>query len=87
LELKKMSEINKPLSLLERSVGGKILVRLKGNRSLRGTLEAYDSHLNLIIEKAEELLENGPKELGRTIVRGDNVILVSPPPLNNKQKL
>jgi small nuclear ribonucleoprotein len=87
LELKKMSEINKPLSLLERSVGGKILVRLKGNRSLRGTLEAYDSHLNLIIEKAEELLENGSKELGRTIVRGDNVILVSPPPLNNKQKL
>ncbi|MEX2721048.1 MAG: LSM domain-containing protein [Candidatus Wukongarchaeota archaeon] len=82
-----MSEINKPLSLLERSVGGKILVRLKGNRSLRGTLEAYDSHLNLIIEKAEELLENGSKELGRTIVRGDNVILVSPPPLNNKQKL
>ena len=81
-----MSEINKPLSLLERSVGGKILVRLKGNRSLRGTLEAYDSHLNLIIEKAEELLENGSKELGRTIVRGDNVILVSPPPLNNKQK-
>ncbi|MFX0161876.1 MAG: LSM domain-containing protein [Candidatus Hodarchaeota archaeon] len=81
-----MSEINKPLSLLERSVGGKILVRLKGNRSLRGTLEAYDSHLNLIIEKAEELLENGSKELGRTIVRGDNVILVSPPPLNNKTK-
>ena len=80
-----MTEINKPLSLLERSVGGKILVRLKGNRSLRGTLEAYDSHLNLIIEKAEELLENGSKELGRTIVRGDNVILVSPPPLNNKK--
>lgn len=81
-----MTEINKPLSLLERSVGGKILVRLKGNRSLRGTLEAYDSHLNLIIEKAEELLENSSKELGRTIVRGDNVILVSPPPLNNKAK-
>jgi len=80
-----MTEINRPLSLLERSVGGKILVRLKGNRSLRGTLEAYDSHLNLIIEKAEELLENGSKELGRTIVRGDNVILVSPPPLNNKK--
>ena len=67
--------------LLEESLGKVVLVRLKGNRSLRGRLKGFDQHLNLVLEDAEDISNpNDPKKLGVIIVRGDNVVLISPAP-------
>ncbi len=57
-----------------------VLVRLKGGRMLKGTLKSYDQHLNLVLADAEELENGGSRPLGTILVRGDNVVLISPAP-------
>ncbi len=67
--------------LLEQSLGKIVLVRLKGHRSLRGRLKGFDQHLNLVLEDAEDISNpNDAKKLGVIVVRGDNVVLISPAP-------
>lgn len=74
-----MSEMT--IKLLEESLGKIVLVRLKGGRSLRGKLRGFDQHLNLVIEETEDISDKeNTKKLGVIIVRGDNVIIISPPP-------
>lgn len=74
-----MSEMT--TQLLEESLGKTVLVRLKGGKSLRGKLKGFDQHLNLVLEETEETTSaENVKKLGVIIVRGDNVILISPPP-------
>jgi len=74
-----MSEMT--TQILEESLGKTVLVRLKGGKSLRGKLKGYDQHLNLVLEETEDTTSaENLKKLGVIIVRGDNVILISPPP-------
>ncbi|MFW9914309.1 MAG: LSM domain-containing protein [Candidatus Thorarchaeota archaeon] len=77
-----MDKLQKPLDLLQRSLNKTILLRLRGNREVRGILRSYDAHLNLVLEEAE-ILESGSSEggeqLGKIVLRGDNVVLISPP--------
>ena len=74
-----MSEMT--TQILEESLGKTVLVRLKGGKSLRGKLKGYDQHLNLVLEETEDTTSaENVKKLGVIIVRGDNVILISPPP-------
>ena len=64
--------------ILQEALGGTVLVRLKGGREVRGILKSFDQHLNLVLDNAEEMKENRSRKLGLIIVRGDNVVLVSP---------
>ncbi|MBS7641346.1 MAG: LSm family protein [Candidatus Bathyarchaeia archaeon] len=69
------------MQLLEESLGKIVLIKLRGGRSIRGKLQGFDQHLNLVLEKAEDVTDaENVKELGLIIVRGDNVIMISPPP-------
>ena len=80
---KSQQRLNKdrPMELLSMSLNGIVLVKLKGGRQLRGKLKNYDAHLNLTLEEAEEIVDEGPNNnLGTIILRGDNVIIISPPP-------
>jgi small nuclear ribonucleoprotein len=55
------------------------MVELKGNREYRGILDGYDPHMNLVLKNAEELVNKEViRKLPITIVRGDNVIYISP---------
>ena len=74
-----MSEIaNK---IFEESLNKVVLVQLKGGRTVRGKLYSYDQHMNLVMEDTEDITEaDKVKKLGTLIVRGDNVVLISPPP-------
>jgi len=64
---------------LNDSIGKEVLVVLKDNISIRGTLKAFDVHMNVVLEKAQQL-ENGEAKTnyGKLILRGDNVVLISP---------
>ncbi len=64
--------------LLQKSLGSMVLVKLKGGREVRGVLRSFDQHLNLVLDDAEELRESKTRKLGLIIVRGDNVVLISP---------
>ena len=66
---------------LETSMGKVVLIKLKGGKVIRGNLQGFDQHMNLALEKAEEVAEDGQATaLGTLIVRGDNIIMISPPP-------
>ncbi len=67
--------------MLEDSLEKLVLVRLRGGRSIRGKLKGFDQHMNLVLEDAEEASDNeNIEKIGTMIVRGDNVIIVSPSP-------
>ena len=69
------------VKVLDESVGKVVLIKLKGGKVIRGSLQGFDQHMNLALEKAEEVSDNGqPNSLGTLIVRGDNIIMISPPP-------
>ncbi|TFG31883.1 RNA-binding protein [Candidatus Thorarchaeota archaeon] len=76
----------KPMELLQTSIGSQVLVELKGKKIIRGKLRGFDTHLNLILEDAEEIStdaetnEQTIQQVDTVIVRGDNVVIVSPPP-------
>jgi len=67
--------------ILEKNLGQVVIVRLKGGKKIRGKLKGFDQHLNLVLEDAEDITDaNEVKKLGEIIVRGNNVIIISPPP-------
>ena len=69
----------KPLSVINQSLGKNILAELKYQREYRGTLDGYDPHMNLVLRGAEEYIGGELKrKLDMVIVRGDNVIYISP---------
>ena len=54
-------------------------MELKAKRSYRGILEGYDPHMNIVLKNAEEVINGSvTRKLEQTIVRGDNVIYISP---------
>jgi small nuclear ribonucleoprotein len=74
-----MSEMT--TKILEESLGRIVLIRLRGGRKLRGKLKGFDQHLNLLLEETEDITNaQKTRKLGTIILRGDNVVIVSPPP-------
>lgn len=69
----------RPFDLLNSSIGKEVLVQLKGQLTIRGTLKAFDVHMNIVLENAEQLVDGQTKtKYGKLILRGDNVIMISP---------
>ncbi|GMH48638.1 hypothetical protein TrVE_jg14483 [Triparma verrucosa] len=88
-----MSSISAPLDLIRLSLDERVYVKCRSSRELRGKLHAYDQHLNMVLSDVEETVERVEvdeetdevivKKESRSVdmlfVRGDVVILVSPP--------
>ncbi|MEM3383569.1 MAG: LSm family protein [Nitrososphaerales archaeon] len=73
--------IDMAIKVLDESLGKVVLIKLKGGKVIRGTLLGFDQHMNLLLENSEEIQEEGnTSALGTIVVRGDNVIMISPPP-------
>ena len=69
------------VKVLDESINKIVLIKLKGNKTIRGTLLGFDQHMNLLLDKSEEIPSDGDaKSLGTIVVRGDNVVMISPPP-------
>jgi small nuclear ribonucleoprotein len=69
----------RPLDLLQQSLHKRVLVELRGGRSVRGVLDAYDQHLNLVLSAAEEVAqEQVTSRPGVLLVRGDSIVFISP---------
>ncbi len=79
--------MSRPLDVLTAALNKKIILKVRGRREIRGILRSYDPHLNLYLEDAEMIYppreetdqESVTETLGNIILRGDNVILISPP--------
>ena len=69
------------VKVLDESLGKIVLIKLKGGKVIRGNLQGFDQHMNLVLEQSEEIVEEGKSNsLGTIVVRGDNVVIISPPP-------
>ena len=74
---------HRPVDILGKTKGKRVIVKLKNNKQVSGIVEAYDMHLNLWLKNAELIDCNGDSKKGteafeKFLVRGDNVIFISP---------
>jgi small nuclear ribonucleoprotein len=67
------------VKVLDESLGKVVLIKLKGGKVIRGNLHGFDQHMNLLLQDSVELLDDKANELGKIVVRGDNVVIISPP--------
>ncbi|OBA19484.1 like-Sm ribonucleo protein [Metschnikowia bicuspidata var. bicuspidata NRRL YB-4993] len=73
-----------PLDLIRYQLDEVVLVKLRGAREMKGKLQGYDSHCNLVLSDAEEYIYGEAvedvvvKKSEMIFVRGDSVILISP---------
>jgi small nuclear ribonucleoprotein len=71
--------IERPLDVLNNAKGKEVLVQLKNNRQMVGTLLAFDIHINIVLDNAKEMLEDeARRNVGLTFLRGDTIIFISP---------
>ncbi|EMR09858.1 hypothetical protein PNEG_02039 [Pneumocystis murina B123] len=86
------ASVSEPLDLIRLSLDERVYVKLRGDREIKGKLHAYDSHLNMVLSDAEETvytidIDDEAEEHISTrkthsemiFIRGDSVILISPP--------
>jgi len=59
-----------------------IMIKLKNNKKIQGTLKAYDEHMNLILTDTQDITENEVKDLNEILLRGANIMLVSLPKID-----
>ena len=68
------------VKVLDESINKKVLIKLKGGKNITGMLQGFDQHMNLLLDQSEEIPSEGDsKSLGSIVVRGDNVVMISPP--------
>jgi small nuclear ribonucleoprotein len=72
--------VDMAVKVLDESINKKVLIKLKGGKTITGTLQGFDQHMNLLLDQSEETPSEGEsKSLGSIVVRGDNVVMISPP--------
>lgn len=69
---------NRPIDVLEKAKGKRVIIKLKSGAEITGVLQAFDLHLNIWLEEAEERKNDSQIKLGSTLLRGDTIILISP---------
>ena len=69
------SEIDK---ILDSCINKAILIKLKNNTTIRGNLQAFDLHMNMVLTKVQDITEDKEKNLDKILLRGDNILIVSP---------
>ena len=74
-----MEEPLRPLDTLNASRHKQVLVDLKNGTRYTGKLKAFDIHINIVLENAEEH-QNGEmkRKLGTVFIRGDTITIISP---------
>ena len=72
--------MEKPLKILHACLNNRVMVELRSGRGYHGILDGYDvPHMNLVLKNAEEMIKGESISKHNTIiVRGDNIIYVSP---------
>ena len=66
-------------SLLNHSKNKIIQLRLQNNKTIRGTLQDFDLHQNLVLDNVEDISDTKAVKLGKILLRGNNIISISIP--------
>ncbi|MFO7711006.1 MAG: LSm family protein [Candidatus Woesearchaeota archaeon] len=68
----------RPLDALNNARNKKVIIELKNGKQFIGDLKAFDIHINIVLENAEERVDNEVKrKLGSVFIRGDTITIIS----------
>lgn len=69
----------RPLDALNSARDKRVIVELKNGKQYVGQLRAFDIHVNVVLESAEERVNGAvSRKLGVVFLRGDAIVLISP---------
>ena len=69
----------RPLDALNAARSKRVLVELKNSSQFVGKLKAFDIHVNVVLEDAEERSGGETRrKLGVVFIRGDAIVTISP---------
>ena len=70
---------SRPLDTLNAARNKTVMLDLKNGYRYVGKLKAFDIHINIVLDDAEEL-HNGElkRKLGTVFVRGDTITIITP---------
>lgn len=72
-------EQSRPLDALNRARDKRVIIELKNGKQFIGNLKAFDIHINIVLDDAEERVDGELKrKLGNVFIRGDTIILIAP---------
>ncbi|MDD3178101.1 MAG: LSm family protein [Candidatus ainarchaeum sp.] len=72
------SKVTRPFDMLNSAINKQVLVQLKDNVQIRGKLKAFDVHMNIVLDDAEEIIDGKTKtKYVETLLRGDNIVWIT----------
>jgi small nuclear ribonucleoprotein len=72
-------DASRPLDALNKARDKRVIVELKNNKQYIGLLRAFDIHINVVLENAEERVDGEIKrKMGTVFLRGDTITIISP---------
>jgi small nuclear ribonucleoprotein len=70
-------ESSRPLDALNAARNRRVIVELKNGKQFIGLLKAFDIHINVVLDDAEERFEGEVKrKIGTVFVRGDTITII-----------
>ena len=67
------------LEILDVCVNKEVLIKLKNHTTIKGTLQTFDQHMNMLLTNVVDITEEKPKNLEKILLRGDNILIISIP--------
>uniref|UniRef100_A0A7E4V1K6 Sm domain-containing protein n=1 Tax=Panagrellus redivivus TaxID=6233 RepID=A0A7E4V1K6_PANRE len=88
-----LNAVEEPMDFIRLSLNEAVVIKMRYDTIIRGTLQAFDTHMNLIVsdvieerpfkeidaESGEEIHSTKVREIPCLFIRGDSVVLVSIP--------
>ena len=69
---------DRPLDALNANRGKRVIVELKNGKQYVGQLRAFDIHINVVLDDAEEREhQKVTRKIGALFIRGDAIVLLS----------
>ncbi len=73
------TDSDRPLDALHQSRGKRVIITLKNGKQYIGILRAFDIHINIVLDNAEERENNQVvRKIGTVFIRGDAIVVISP---------
>tara|TARA_B100001750_G_scaffold1850_1_gene1539 strand:+ start:798 stop:980 length:183 start_codon:yes stop_codon:yes gene_type:complete len=55
--------VDMAVKVLDESINKVVLIKLKGNKTIRGNLLGFDQHMNLLLDQSEEIPSEGDQKI------------------------
>ncbi len=70
-------------TLMRNNRNKSIFLKLRNNKTIKGSLVDFDVYMNLTLDDAEDVSDGKTQKLGKILLRGDNVLTISLPDDNS----